>query len=171
MEMSSSANTFIIAHPASWISPFGFQSFFALLAREAFECGDSSDCQQFSLRRQTGRASSILWLDSLISGQDDDRLCLHGFMWRGGKWRAGRARDLRSVIIIKKTKYLQSHRNISHSDTSPLWKFSGEDKHLRPVEGFNFATFCYWLHFGSPKTKKIAFFPVGLYTLQSMVEQ
>lgn len=79
--MSTAANTFITTHPASWISPFGFQSFL-LFCHETiwmrWFIGLPALCSE-----ETGRVCSnpALWLDSLISRQDKDGLCLNEPMW------------------------------------------------------------------------------------------
>lgn len=81
MEMSTGANTFITTHPASWISPFGFQSFLLFYHETIWMrwfIGLPTLCSE-----ETDRVCShpALWLDSLISRQDRDGLCLNEPMW------------------------------------------------------------------------------------------
>lgn len=79
--MSTGANTFITTHPASWISPFGFQSFLLFYHETIWMrwfIGLPMLCSE-----ETDRVCShpALWLDSLISRQDKDGLCLNEPMW------------------------------------------------------------------------------------------
>lgn len=85
MEMSSGANTFIIAHPGSWISPFGIQSFLLFYHETIWMQWFTGLSAVFSEEAECVCRHPALWLDSLISGQDNDSLCLHEPMWWSGK--------------------------------------------------------------------------------------